>query len=277
MRGGTMKSGTMKSGATTAVLECERLGRAFGEAVAVEAVSFSMAAGESVALIGSNGAGKSTTLGMITTAIRPDRGRCRVLGADVVAAPRAARAALGVLFQEPALDGRLSARETLGLHAVLHGVPRRELRERVAAAIDWAELGAVADTLVQKLSGGTRRRIELARALLHEPALLVLDEPTIGLDPQGQRDLWTRIGELRGGGLAVLLTTHVLHEAERCDRVGVLDRGRLVAIDTPEALKRGVVGHATASLEDVFMVLTGAMPRPLGPEPPRPVLVRSRA
>ena len=259
------------------ILECERLGRSFGQAVAVEAVSLSMAAGESLALIGPNGAGKSTTLGMITTAVRPDRGRCRVLGADVASAPREARAALGVLFQEPALDGRLSARETLRLHAALHGVPRREVRARVEAALDWAELAAVADTLVQRLSGGTRRRIELARALLHGPALLVLDEPTIGLDPQGQRELWERIGELRRGGLAVLLTTHVLHEAERCDRVGVLDRGRLVEIGTPGELKRRVVGHPGATLEEVFMTLTGAPPRVREPEPPRPRLVRSRA
>jgi ABC-2 type transport system ATP-binding protein len=239
------------------IIDCVRLGRSFGGVAAVEEISFSMEAGESLALVGPNGAGKSTTLGMLTTAIRPDRGEARVLGADIGREPERVRAGLGVLFQEPALDDRLTSRENLSLHAALHDISRAEARRRVAAALDWADLGAAADRLVRGLSGGMRRRIELARALMHEPKLLVLDEPTIGLDPQGRRDLWSRIDTLRASGLAVLLTTHVIQEAERCDRVAIIDRGRLVAIDTPLALKLKFAKAADASMEDVFVHLTG--------------------
>lgn len=256
------------------ILSCEGLGRSFGGVVAVADMSLAMSEGESLALIGPNGAGKSTTLGMLTTAIRPDRGRATVLGHDVVREPERVRAGLGVLFQEPALDDAMTPRETLAFHAALHALPRRETRERVERALAWAELGDVADRIVRGLSGGMKRRIELARALMHEPRLLVLDEPTLGLDPQGRRDLWARIETLRKGGLSVLLTTHVLSEAERCDRVGIVDRGRLVALDTPDAIRMRCGGVAT--LEDAFLHLTGRALRD-GDAAPRPQRFRRSA
>jgi ABC-2 type transport system ATP-binding protein len=257
------------------ILACEGLGRSFGSVVAVSDMTFSMAEGESLALIGPNGAGKSTTLGMLTTAIRPDRGRASVLGHDVVREAQRVRASLGVLFQEPALDETLTPRETLTFHAALHALPRRQTRARVEKALHWAELGGVADRIVRGFSGGMKRRIELARALMHEPRLLVLDEPTLGLDPQGRRDLWARIETLREGGLAVLLTTHVLSEAERCDRVGIVDRGRLVALDTPLAIRMRCGGVDT--LEDAFLHLTGRALRDGDAAAARPPRLRKSA
>lgn len=239
------------------ILQCEGLGRSYGDTKAVSDVSFTLAEGKSLALIGRNGAGKTTTLGMLTTLVRPDKGRATVLGADILREPERVRAGLGVLFQEPALDSRISPRETLRLHAAMHALSWRDSRERVAEALSWAGLDHVAGRPAGSFSGGMKRRLELARALMHRPRLLILDEPTLGLDPQGRRDLWARIDGLRQSGLAVLLTTHVLTEADRCDRVGVLDEGRIIALDTPEALKHGTTGRADASLEDVFVSLTG--------------------
>ena len=216
-----------------------------------------MLAGQSVALVGPNGAGKTTTLGMLTTAVRPDRGHASVCGFDVVADAANVRANLGILFQDPALDDRMTPKETLTLHAALYRLPRGESRAVVDEALSGVELGDVADRAIGGFSGGMKRRLELARALMHKPKLLILDEPTLGLDPQGRVDLWSRINALRAGGMAVLITTHVLTEAEAFDRVGIIDQGRLIAMDTPKALKREVPGGGKASLDDVFFRLTG--------------------
>lgn len=256
------------------ILVAEGLGRRFDGREAVAGISLTLRAGESLALVGPNGAGKSTTLALLTTALRPDAGRAQVGGFDVLREMRAARGLLGVLFQDPALDDRMTPRETLRLHAALYGLPRRDIPARVCDALGAAGLADVADDAVQGFSGGMKRRLELARALMHGPRLLVMDEPTLGLDPQGRRDLWARIGALRAGGMAVLMSTHILTEAEGFDRVGILDRGRLVALDTPEALKRTHAGDPAARLEDVFLAVTGRMPEGAAP---RPVLVRRRA
>lgn len=258
------------------ILEAEGLGRRFGGVEAVADVSFSMSDGESLALIGPNGAGKSTTLGMLTTALRPDQGTARVGGIDVEREARQARDILGVLFQEPALDESMTPRETLMFHSALHGLPRRQTAALVADALESAGLGDVAARRIRGFSGGMKRRLELARALMHSPRLLVLDEPTLGLDPQGRLDLWARIGTLRAGGMAVLMTTHVLTEAEAFDRVGIMDSGRLIALDTPEALKRRFGNMPDASLDDVFFCLTGRALRD-GARPLGPTLVRRQA
>lgn len=255
------------------VLVAQGLSRRFGDILAVTDVSFELARGQSLALIGPNGAGKSTTLSMLTTAQRPDNGHASVDGHDVVLAAQQARASLGVLFQEPALDAAMTPRETLTLHAALHGIAWRETASCVARALNTAGLTDVADVAIHRFSGGMKRRLELARAMMHGPRLLILDEPTLGLDPQGRLDLWSRISALRSGGMAVLMTTHVLFEAESFDRVGILDRGRLVALDTPTALKCRYAGSPDASLEDVFFHLTGRALRDSA-RPMRPVLVR---
>jgi ABC-2 type transport system ATP-binding protein len=241
--------------ATPPAIEAHALGRRYGNVAAVEGVSFTVAAGEFFALLGPNGAGKTTTLHMLTTLLAPTSGSAAVMGHDVVREAAEVRKRLGMVFQDPALDDRLTARENLEIHAVLYGVPRRERRDAVAAAVAWASLEDAAGRRVRTFSGGMKRRLELARALMHGPDVLFLDEPTIGLDPQGRRNLWERIAALRAEGLTVLMTTHNLPEAEACDRVGIIDGGRLIALGTPREL---IALHAPqGTLEDVFIELTG--------------------
>lgn len=239
------------------VIACEGLGRSFGETEAVASVSFTMEDGEFLALLGPNGAGKSTLLAMLATLIAPSRGEARVAGADVRRAPERVRAGIGMVFQDPALDDRLTARENLRFHAALYRLPRHAVAAAVEHALDWAKLADAANRPVRTFSGGMKRRLELARALMHAPRLLILDEPTLGLDPQGRRDLWDRIAELRARGMSVLMTTHSMQEAAECSRVGIIDAGRLVAIGTPPELAARTLGRAGAPLEDVFLHLTG--------------------
>jgi ABC-2 type transport system ATP-binding protein len=239
------------------MIDCRGLGRSFGSVVAVEDVSFAMAEGEFLAILGPNGAGKSTLLNMLTTLVAPSRGEAQVAGASIATDARRVRAAIGVVFQEPALDERLSAHENLWIHAVLYGIPARVVAAKVAEAIAWADLGSAGERAVRTFSGGMRRRLELARALMHGPRLLILDEPTLGLDPQGRRDLFERIAVCRGNGLSVLMTTHNIQEADACDRVAIMDRGRLVALGTPAELRRRAGMPPAASLEDVFVEVTG--------------------
>jgi ABC-2 type transport system ATP-binding protein len=238
-------------------VEAENLVRVFGRVTAVAGVSFDVRQGEFFALLGPNGAGKTTTLQMLSTLLRPTSGTARIFGADVVRQPAAVRLGLGMVFQEPALDDRLTAPENLRIHAALYRIPRAEVAERVREALAWGELTEVASRTLRSFSGGMKRRLELARALMHRPRLLFLDEPTLGLDPQGRRHLWDRIEQLRDQGLTVLMTTHYLQEAEACDRVGIIDDGRLIALGTPSDLKAGAAGGPQATLEDVFIELTG--------------------
>lgn len=248
-------------------IECHDLSRRFGEAVAVDALSLAVEAGELFALLGPNGAGKSTAVHMLTTVLPPSSGEARVAGFDVVRQAAAVRAAIGVVFQEPALDERLTAQENLEIHGVLYGIRGARLKAAIAQALEWASLAEAARRPVRTFSGGMKRRLELARALMHTPQVLFLDEPTLGLDPQGRRHLWERIDGLRGQGLTVFMTTHYLQEAEACDRVGILDQGRLIAEGAPAALKLKVLGRAEGSLEEVFLELTG---RKLRDEEARP-------
>lgn len=231
------------------------LGRSFGDVVAVAEVTFEVARGEFFALLGPNGAGKSTTVHMLTTLSTPSRGSASVMGFDVVREAQEVRRVLGMVFQDPALDERLTARENLMIHAVLYAIPRAERAQAVDDALAWASLDDAADRRVRTFSGGMKRRLELARALMHKPGVLFLDEPTLGLDPQGRRHLWDRIEALRQEGLTVLMTTHYLHEAEACDRVAIVDGGHLVALGTPRELIDGVDG--ADDLEAVFLTMTG--------------------
>lgn len=191
------------------IIEAEKLNRSFGAVTAVEDISFTMTEGESLALVGPNGAGKLTTFGLLATVIRPDGGTARVLGADIVAEPQHVRAGLGVLFQEPALDDRLTPRETLELHAALHGISSRDTTRRVQESLcwaDWIRSRSASFAACQAARSGGSNWIA--------PSLLIFDEPTLGLDPQGRSGLWSRIDRLRTNGMSVLLTTHVLAEAE---------------------------------------------------------------
>ncbi len=206
-------------------------------------VSLEVAPGEILGLLGPNGAGKSTLFAIVAGLLRPDAGTFFLDGREIAAGARALRARAGIVFQEPGLDGKLTAEENLRLAAALHRVPRAAARATAARLLAEAGLADRAREPVERLSGGMRRRLELARALVHGPALLVMDEPTTGLDAAAFRGYWDRIDALRReAGTAVVVTTHRPDEAERCDRLAVLAGGRIVACDTPDALRARVSG-----------------------------------
>jgi ABC-2 type transport system ATP-binding protein len=228
----------------------------FGELEAVGGVSFAVAPGEAFGLLGPNGAGKTTTIRVLTTLLPPTAGRALVAGHDVRSEDLAVRASIGYIPQAISVDGALTAWENLDFYGRVTGVPRRERRERVAEAIETMGLEPMLDRLARTLSGGMLRRLEIATALLNRPAVLFLDEPTVGLDPTARRLVWERLAALREqAGTTILVTTHLMEEAERnCDRVGVIDHGRLVEQGAPgELLER----HHTESLEEVFTAVTG--------------------
>lgn len=223
------------------LLVVEGLRRSYGDRVALDGLSFSVGRGEIFGLLGPNGAGKTTTFHILAGLLAPEAGRILLSGRETGPQDPAYRARLGVVFQHPSLDLKLTARENLQLGAGLYALPRRVARERIEELLQLVDLRDRADELVEHYSGGMRRRLELARVLLHEPQILVLDEPSRGLDQPSLRRFWEQILELRARrGLTVLLTTHQPEEAEYCDRLGVLDGGRLVACDTPAALRKRV-------------------------------------
>ncbi len=238
-------------------IEIEAIGRNYGTLAAVDGVTFSVAEGEFFALLGPNGAGKTTLLHMLTTLVEPTAGRASVMGHDVVRDAKAVRWTLGMVFQDPAVDERLTAAENLEIHAVLYGIPKGDRGKAVDEALTWGSLLEVEKRRVGTFSGGMKRRLELARALMHRPKVLFLDEPTLGLDPQGRRHLWEQIGTLREQGMTVFMTTHNLPEAEACDRVAIIDHGKLIAIGPPAKLVADHGGAHGTDLEDVFIKLTG--------------------
>ncbi len=238
-------------------IEAINIGRRYGDMAAVDGVSFTVKKGEFFAILGPNGAGKSTLVHMLTTILPPSSGTARVMGKDVIKQPGAVRWELGMVFQDPALDDRLTAVENLKIHAVLYGIPRNEHASAIEQAVEWASLQEARKRRVGTFSGGMKRRLELARALMHDPSVLFLDEPTIGLDPQGRRNLWERIDGLRQQGMTVFMNTHNLPEAEACDRVGIIDHGKLIEIGPPAELVANHGGRDGADLEDVFINLTG--------------------
>jgi ABC-2 type transport system ATP-binding protein len=220
-------------------IEVHRLGKTYpGGVEAVRDVDFEVAPGEVFGLLGPNGAGKSTTIGMLTTTVAPTTGHALVGGHDVVLDPISARAVSSVVFQDPVVDPSLTGRRNLEIHARLWGVRRAELADRIAEVAASLGVGDLLGRPVASVSGGQRRRLEIARALLSRPRVLFLDEPTVGLDPRIRYELLDIIGRLRdGGGMTILLTTHYLEEAERlCDRVAIVHEGRVVALDSPAAL-----------------------------------------
>ena len=244
-------------------VEAHDLKYSYGKKEAVRGVSFAVSKGEWFGLLGPNGAGKTTTLHMLTTMLRPDSGSAAIMGFDTVKQARRARSSLGMVFQTPALDGRLTALENLRIHGILYGLTGATLKAKCQEALEWSSLTDFAKRQVAGMSGGMKRRLELARTLMHEPDVLFMDEPTVGLDSSSRKDLWLRIHQLRENGLTIVMTTHYLPEAEVCDRVGIVNAGQLVALDTPAGLRQTALGSVTGSLEDVFFKLTG---RGMGPE-----------
>jgi ABC-2 type transport system ATP-binding protein len=227
------------------------------EVRALDGVTLQIAWGEMLGLLGPNGAGKTTLVRILATLLRPDAGRVLVAGTDVDSDPAAVRRLVGYAPQEAGLDVYSTGRQNLELLGHLHHLPRREVALRAAELLERFSLGEAAARPLTTFSGGMRKRLELASALIHRPRVLLLDEPTLGLDPEGRAELWRLIGEVRGEGVAILLTTHYLEEADRlADRVAILHRGALAAEGTPAALKASV-GDAHASLDDVFLNYAG--------------------
>jgi ABC-2 type transport system ATP-binding protein len=232
------------------VIQVENLTKKFDEVVAVNDISFTVNEGESFGFLGPNGAGKTTTIRILTTLIPPTSGKARIAGLDVTRHSNAVREKIGIIFQDPSLDERLTAYENLYFHAALYRVPSREIRPRIDKALAMVELTGSRDKIVKTFSGGMKRRLEIARGFLHMPRVLFLDEPTIGLDPQTRKVIWEYINELkRDFGVTLFLTTHYMEEADGSDRVGIIHQGRIVSLDSPERLKRGM-GGATIVLLD---------------------------
>ncbi|RLG52749.1 MAG: ABC transporter ATP-binding protein [Thermoproteota archaeon] len=222
------------------MIKAEGLTKRFSSLTAVDHISFRVEVGEIFGLLGPNGAGKTTTVHMLATLLKPSEGEAWVAGFSVTESPGEVRKHIGIVFQEPTVDRFLSGWDNLYIHGMIYGVPRGELKERIRKALEFVELERWAGVLVKKYSGGMLRRLELARALLYEPEVLFLDEPTLGLDPQSRAKMWEYIKELRRSqGTTILVTTHYMEEADRlCDRVAIIDRGRIVAEGSPEELKR---------------------------------------
>ncbi len=211
--------------------------------LALDDVSLSINAGEIFAILGPNGGGKTTLFRILTNLLRPTAGRVSVLGLDVATDAARVRQSLGVVFQMPSLDAALTARENLTHQGHLYGLDGAHLRQRIDELLTYFGMADQADAFVAGFSGGMRRRVELAKALLHQPRVLLLDEPSTGLDPGGRADLWQYLTRLRKQhGMTIVLTTHLMDEADRCDRLAVLNRGKLIALDTPEALKSRIGG-----------------------------------
>jgi ABC-2 type transport system ATP-binding protein len=224
-----------------AAIEVAGLERAFGDVLAVRGIDLRVEEGEIYGFLGPNGAGKTTTVRMLTTLLLPSGGRASVAGHDVVAEARQVRASIGVALQEAALDPLMTGRELIRLQATLQGLPPASGRERADALLDRVDLGGAADRRVGGYSGGMKRRLDLAAALVHEPSVLFLDEPTTGLDPVSRKTIWEEVRALNEDGTTVFLTTQYLEEADQlADNVGIIDSGRIVAEGTPEALKAEV-------------------------------------
>lgn len=228
----------------------------FGDFVAVDGVSFEVPRGTTFAFLGPNGAGKTTTIKMLTTLLRPTSGQITLNDIDVAAHPNTARQSFGIVFQDPSLDDELTAHENMVLHAGLYGVPRSKSAAAIQEMLEFVELWDRKDSLVKSFSGGMKRRLEIARGLLHTPEILFLDEPTVGLDPQTRNHIWSYVKKLnKERGLTVFFTTHYMDEVEKAaDKVAIIDHGKMVASDTVPAL---IASTGTATLEEAFIKLTG--------------------
>jgi len=228
-------------GAPDAAVSVRGLVKRFGEVEAVRGIDFDVSPGETFGFLGPNGAGKSTTISMLCTLLVPDGGSAFVAGHDVARERAEVRRNIGLVFQDQTLDAYLTAAQNLRFHAELYGMPRALVPDRMRQVLEMVGLWERRESLVSTYSGGMRRRLEIARGLMHSPRVLFLDEPTVGLDPQTRSSIWRYIEELRATEeITIFLTTHYMDEAEHCDRIAIMDQGSLIALDTPEALKQSV-------------------------------------
>jgi ABC-2 type transport system ATP-binding protein len=257
---------TQASVATPAISVTD-LAKTFGEVRAVRGINFEVAMGEVFGFLGPNGAGKSTTINMLCTLSKPSSGSALVAGHDVVTARDDVRRNIGLVFQDPTLDNYLTAAQNLQLHAELYGVQSQLVKPRMQQVMEMVGLWDRKDGVVATFSGGMRRRLEIARGLMHSPRVLFLDEPTVGLDPQTRRSIWNYIHELQEHEeITVFMTTHYMDEAEWCDRIAIMDHGEIVALDTPEALKAGVGKDRVTIVTDDDRAAIDALARQFGVE-----------
>lgn len=222
-----------------AIIKVKKLSKKFGKLVAVNNVSFRVKEREIFGFLGPNGAGKSTTISMLSTIIKPASGTAEINGFDIVKNKNEVRKSIGLIFQDPSLDDRLTAEENLRFHAQLYGVSRADYKKRIDDVLKLVELDERKKDIVKTFSGGMKRRLEIARGLIHFPKVLFLDEPTLGLDPQTRAHIWDYIIRLKKErSMTIFMTTHYMIEAEYCDRIAIIDHGKIIALDTPVKLKR---------------------------------------
>jgi len=242
--------------ADDAMIRVTGLVKRYGDFLAVDNISFTVRCGEIFAFLGPNGAGKTTTIKMLTTLLKPSSGQVLLNGFDPIREQDAARRSFGIVFQESSLDNELTARENMVFHAVLYNIPKSIREKRIKMLLELVQLWDRKNEQVKKFSGGMKRRLEIARGLLHLPKIFFLDEPTLGLDPQTRNLLWEYIRELnKKERITVFFTTHIMEEAERAaDRVAIIDHGKIIAQGSPQELTEQT---GTASLEEAFLALTG--------------------
>ncbi|MDW7739015.1 MAG: ATP-binding cassette domain-containing protein [Bacillota bacterium] len=247
------------------VIKVKELCKNYGKIAAVNNISFTVKRGEVFAFLGPNGAGKTTTIKMLTTLLKPSSGEIMVNGFDPAHNQDAVRRSFGIVFQDPSLDDELTACENMVFHAVLYSIPPLVRNERIEMLLKLMQLWDRRNDQVKKFSGGMKRRLEIARGLLHHPKILFLDEPTLGLDPQTRNLLWEHIRNLnKQEGITIFLTTHIMEEAERvADTVAVIDYGKIIDQGTPKELEERT---ESSSLEEAFLALTGKAIREEGPE-----------
>jgi ABC-2 type transport system ATP-binding protein len=241
---------------TKSIIEARNVIKRFGDITAVNDISFEIEQGEIFAFLGPNGAGKSTTISMLTTMLRPTSGKLFLNGHDVTKEKDSARKSFGIVFQDPSLEEELSAYENMQIHAVLYGTPKKQQHERVKELMELVDLWERRDSMVKTYSGGMRRRLEIARGLLHHPKILFLDEPTLGLDTQTRNLLWDYVKKLRDNeGMTIFFTTHYLDEAEAvADRIAIIDHGKIITTGTTSQLTKET---NTKTLEEAYLKLTG--------------------
>lgn len=225
------------------IIQVRDLVKRFGDIEAVSGVDLNVQEGEIFGFLGPNGAGKTTTINILCTLLKPTSGHAEVAGIDVMERPDEVRARIGLVFQDPSLDDQLTARENLEFHGFLYGLPVGRRRERIDSVLEMVDLTGRADSQVMTFSGGMKRRLEIARGIMHFPRVLFLDEPTIGLDPQTRSRIWQYLSDLpKTQGITIFMTTHYMDEAEYCDRIAIIDNGKIVALGTPTELKAMVGG-----------------------------------
>jgi ABC-2 type transport system ATP-binding protein len=240
-------------------VEVRQVEHRYGDRLALAGVSFEVRPAEVFGLLGPNGGGKTTLFRLLSTSLKLQRGEISILGFPVDRQADGVRRIIGVTFQSPSLDKRLSVKENLEHQGHLYGLWGRELSQRMGQLLDQLGIADRRHDLAGKLSGGLQRRVEIAKGLLHDPKVLLLDEPSTGLDPGARHDLWRYLGLLREQGVTVLVTTHLMEEAEKCGRLGILDRGQLVALGTPEALRSSIGGDCLTLHTPNLEGLTGAI------------------